>query len=46
MSEQAKSLPTAEAAAEAVKAYMDDNGGSAPPGVDIAYVKKLNIRRS
>lgn len=31
---------------ETVKTYMDENNGEAPPGLNIAWIKKINIRRS
>lgn len=31
---------------DAVKNYMDDNGGQLPPGVEISSITRVNIRRS
>jgi len=30
---------------EAVKEYMEEHQGSAPPGVDVGYIHKTNFRK-
>lgn len=37
---------TAAIAKEAVKTYMEEHGDALPPGVEVAYIKKINIRRA
>lgn len=37
---------TAAVRKEAVTAYMEENAGQAPPGIEVAQIRKLNIRRS
>jgi hypothetical protein len=31
---------------EALRTYMDNNGGKLPPGISVSYFTRLNIRRS
>lgn len=33
-------------AKETVKTYMDEHNGEMPPGIDVTFIRKINIRRS
>jgi replicative DNA helicase len=33
-------------AKETVKTFMDENNGQTPPGIDVTFIRKINIRRS
>jgi hypothetical protein len=37
---------TAAVAKDQVKEYMDEHGGRAPPGIDISFIHKINVRKS
>lgn len=44
--ESAFDLLTSAVSKDAVKDFMEANGGTPPPGVDLTYVRKINFRRS
>lgn len=39
-------LLTSAVAKDAVQAFMDANGGHQPPGVEITYIDKVNVRKA
>lgn len=39
-------LLSAAVSKEAVKEHMDAKGGYPPPGVNVAFIRKINVRRS
>lgn len=46
MRQRIQAFTTAHLAKDAVKEYLDGSAGQPPPGVDVTYFTKVNIRRS